>query len=193
MSCCRCFTTSGIDCPAAETAKDTAAMAAKRKTRGCTVKLHNPEKRRGVYIDEDQGVYQDSNHCAVNRTWAETMAGWNRFATLLRWVLAAIIAGLLLNAPAQAMSADCHIERMVVSIGDTPLEVAPAGDHHRDKTMTDRLCCAKACIVCGASIPSSASVAWTDDIPPAYSGDQLTGMTGQNTPAVFEPPRSVPL
>ncbi|MCD2185449.1 hypothetical protein [Rhizobium sp. GN54] len=101
--------------------------------------------------------------------------------------MAAVFASLLLNAHAQAMPLDCHTAKVSVSTTHGPLTTS---DDHHDKALKDKLCCANACVVCVASIPSPALVAWSDYIDPSYFPVVLASMTGQDTPAVFEPPRS---
>lgn len=120
------------------------------------------------------------------------MAVHNRFATLLKFIMAAVVAGLLLNAPVQAMAADCHTEGVVVGTVHTPRQLAPAdGDHHQNSALKDKLCCAKTCAVCIGNIPPPASVALGNEPTPAYFADWLVSMTGQHSPAVFEPPRLI--
>lgn len=118
------------------------------------------------------------------------MAVRNTFATLLKFIMAAVFASLLLNAHAQAMPSDCHTAEVSVSTTHGPLASDP--DHH-DKAFRGKLCCSNACVVCVANIPSPVSVAWSDYIGPSYFPVMLTRMTGQDAPAVFEPPRSIPL
>lgn len=117
------------------------------------------------------------------------MESRNRFGTLLRLVLAVIVAGLLLNAHAQAMPSDCHTAEISGSTAHGPLTL-PDLDHH-DMALKDKVCCASACVVCVVSIPSPAFVAWSDYNDPSYFPVVLASMTGQGTPAVFEPPRSI--
>ncbi|MFD1328846.1 hypothetical protein [Mycoplana ramosa] len=113
------------------------------------------------------------------------------FVTLLRLVLAVLIAGLLLNAPAQAMPADCHTADVAVQgLLASPQQASVDGDHHHGKTVKDTLCCAKSCAICGAAIPSPASSAWSNEITPSYFPTALVGLSGQDAAAVFEPPRS---
>ncbi len=120
------------------------------------------------------------------------MAVHNRFATLLKFIMAAVVAGLLLNAPIQAMAADCHTEGVAVGTVHAPPQFAPAdGDHHQNSALKDKLCCAKTCAVCIGSIPSPASVALGYEPTPAYFTDRLVSLSGQDSPAVFEPPRSI--
>lgn len=107
--------------------------------------------------------------------------------------MAAIIAGLLFNAPVQAMSADCHTDKMVVWTAQALHPAPAAGDHHQDNALKDKLCCAKACAMCVASIPSPASVTLRDEPTPSYFAERLVSLSGQDAPAVFEPPRSMPL
>lgn len=120
------------------------------------------------------------------------MVSRNRFLTSLRLVLAAVVAGLLLNTPAQAMPADCHTADVTVQVLlASPQQASVDADHHHGKVFKGTLCCAKACAVCVAAIPSPALVAWSNKITPSYFPDALVGLSGQAAPDVFEPPRSI--
>ncbi len=121
----------------------------------------------------------------VNRNWV---------LTLLRLVLAVVVAGLLLNTPAKAMSGDCHTADVAVHTKlASPQQGSEDADHHHKKPLKGKLCCASACAVCVAAIPSPASMAWNADTAPSYFLDTLVGLSGQDAPAVFKPPRSIPL
>ena len=116
------------------------------------------------------------------------MAVRNTFATLLKFIMAAVFASLLLNAHAQAMPSDCHTAEVSVSTAHGPLTTSDV-DHH-DRALKDRLCCAQSCAVCVASVPAPASIAWSDYTDTSYFPNVLASMTGQGSAAVFEPPRS---